>query len=114
MVEDRRYSISMPVQNDEGLKLMFYATKRDIPSPLPRFCYSLDNQRIRGIDWHFFRPGGDGSVVKGWHEHVFTDKHQDNFIVPSSFDHLHIPQSKHIDFVLSRWKIDISQYKLGL
>lgn len=67
-------------------------------------------KRIRGIDWkirhEIIEDGVITGFIKGWHEHIWTDKDEDRFIIPVN------PKMKNEDlqavlqWCVKKWNIE--------
>lgn len=52
-----------------------------IPKPNPSSALELHGKRIRGLNYEVWHDNPDGSVVKGWHEHLWSPEDQDAYVV---------------------------------
>lgn len=101
---------------DIGLTIVARVSKpiSGLPKEQPRCVLSWRGQRIRGLDYSVAhgRPGTAGGVVKGWHEHRWTQQEKDGYIVKAN------PEPNRKDLVsifrwgLKKWNIEVKEEQL--
>jgi hypothetical protein len=110
--EEGRFVIDLPIKNDEGLELRYYAACSDSGIWLPRFSYLFNNERIRGLDFHYSYINFEKTKSSGWHEHKWLDRTQYAERYPNE-DFVNIPRERQIDYILKKWNIDYKeQYRM--
>src|SRR5450755_4729616 len=79
-----------------------------LPRNLPSVAIELKGHRIRGIDRNIRHDNPDGSRVKGWHEHLWSEEHGDDVVIATK-------EPKHKDLkgvlktALKKWDISIRE-----
>jgi hypothetical protein len=66
-----------------GLMIMARAKKSPtgVPRPYPSSALVLDGRfRVRGLNNELWHDNPDGSIVKGWHEHIWINEYEDKFV----------------------------------
>ena len=52
-----------------------------IPNPNPSSALEWHGKRIRGLNYELWHDNPDGSIVKGWHEHLWSPQDQDAYVI---------------------------------
>jgi len=52
-----------------------------VPHPPPSCALEWYGRRIRGLNYELFHDNPDGSIVRGWHEHIWSPKELDAHVV---------------------------------
>jgi len=83
LLQTRVYSTSAPNEPIGGLVVK--AKIRKPPTGLPRLTPSAAlewyGMRIRGINWELWHDNPDGTIVKGWHEHLWSPDERDDRVI---------------------------------
>jgi hypothetical protein len=74
---------SEPGKPISGLVVMAKARQAPtgIPKPNPSSALEWHGKRIRGLNYELWHDNPDGSIVKGWHEHLWSPQDQDAYVV---------------------------------
>src|SRR5262249_40616082 len=101
----RMYCSQIYYKNDpskpiKGLVVMAKARSAPppIPQPTPSAALEWFGHRIRGLNYEQWHDNPDGSTVRGWHEHVWSPREADAYVVPARPE----PRQKTMD-ALFRW-----------
>ena len=103
------FKTSEPNRPIGGLVVMAKARQAPsgVPKPPPSSALEWFGKRIRGLDYEVWHDNPDGSIVKGWHEHVWSPEYQDAYVV------LARPKLKHKGLLdifawsLKKWNIKV-------
>lgn len=80
------------------------------PKGIPSCVLQWHGHRIRGVNWEVWHDNPDGTIVRGWHEHIWNDKDGDGHVVP-----VHVSQPslrKLFEWGLDKWNIEVKQEQL--
>jgi len=82
-VQANVYRKSEPRNPIKGLVVMAKAHRAPpgLPHPTPSAALEWYGKRIRGLNYELWHDNPDGTVVKGWHEHVWSPREQDSHVV---------------------------------
>jgi hypothetical protein len=111
LLQTRVFSASEP--NEPIAGLVIKARLHQAPIGLPRLTPSAALEwygvRIRGINWELWHDNPDGTIVKGWHEHLWSPDEQDERVVAAR------PEPRKRDLFglfkwgLKQWNIEVTQ-----
>jgi hypothetical protein len=82
-IQSQVFSKSEPSKPISGLVVMAKARQAPtgIPKPNPSSALEWHGKRIRGLNYELWHDNPDGSIVKGWHEHLWSPQDQDAYVV---------------------------------
>jgi hypothetical protein len=78
-----------------------------LPRPTPSSALEWFGRRIRGLNYELRHDNPDGTLVAGWHEHVWSPAEEDHRVIAAR------PEPKRRDLLgilkwgLKRWNIEI-------
>jgi hypothetical protein len=82
-----------------------------IPPGIPSVALSYHGYRIRGIDRELRHDNPDGTMVEGWHKHLYSVDYGDSFVIATRE-----PKRKDLRGVfkegLDRWSISVRKQQL--
>ncbi len=85
-----------------------------LPRPTPSAALEWNGKRIRGINYELRHDNPDGTIVKGWHEHVWSPSEQDHRVIPAN------PAPKDrtllgiLQWGLEKWNIEVREQQGNL
>jgi hypothetical protein len=97
-----------------GLVLMATAKKSPpgLPRPYPSAALELRGHfRIRGINYAIRHDCPTGPIVRGWHEHIWTDEYEDYVIRPARPKPKDTSMRGLFNWGLAKWKISVGEPK---
>lgn len=108
-VQAQVFSKSEPSNPISGLIVIAKARQAPtgIPKPNPSSALEWYGTRIRGLNYELWHDNPDGSIVKGWHEHLWSPQDEDAYVV------LARPKPKMrglldiFKWSLKKWNIDV-------
>lgn len=68
--------------------------------------------RIRGLDYEMWHDNPDGTVVRGWHEHVWSQAEEDRRVRSPGREPNDLSLRGLFHWGLERWNIEIEQEQL--
>jgi hypothetical protein len=78
-----------------------------LPRPTPSSALEWYGKRIRGLNYELWHDNPDGTLVKGWHEHIWSPEEDDDRVIAAHPK----PQKKDLLGVLKwglkRWNIEV-------
>jgi hypothetical protein len=84
-----------------SLRLVFWQK-----GPRPNVSLTLDDKRIRGVNYKTVYSAVTRTTLRGWHEHLYDDRYADRDVVP--VQGLGDPTlSELVAFCLRRWNISV-------
>lgn len=83
-----------------------------IPKPNPSAALEWHGKRIRGLNYEVWHDNPDGTIVKGWHEHVWSPADQDSYVVPARPEPTRETLVDIFKWGLRKWNIEIRQEHL--
>lgn len=78
-----------------------------IPKGVPACVLQWHGQRIRGINRELWHDNPDGSIVKGWHEHLWNEEDRDGRVVPA--DIKRADMRGVFEWCLKKWNIEVRE-----
>lgn len=81
-----------------------------LPKGIPSCVLQWHGHRIRGINRELWHDNPDGTVVKGWHEHIWNDQDSDDRVVPANIGQPGL--RKLFEWGLKNWNIEVKQEQL--
>lgn len=85
-----------------------------LPRPTPSAVLEWHGKRIRGLNYEVRHDNPDGSVVRGWHEHLWSPAEQDACVIPAHPE----PQRKDLRGILQwglkRWNIEVREEQVSV
>jgi hypothetical protein len=82
------------------------------PKPLPSVCLLWRGHRIRGLNKELWHDNPDGSTVRGWHEHIWTNEWGDSYVVPARPKPRDLSLRGVLEWGLKQWKITVREKQL--
>lgn len=86
------------------------------PSGLPRLnpssALEWHGKRIRGLNKEIWHDNPDGSVVRGWHEHLWSPEEQDAYVVSARPKPTRIGLLDVFKWGLTKWNIEVLEKQL--
>jgi hypothetical protein len=100
---------SEPHRPIKGLLVMAKARQAPsgVPKPTPSSALEWNGKRIRGLNYELWHDNPDGSVVKGWHEHLWSPEFQDSYVVPARPKLTHKGLTDIFTWSLRKWNIKV-------
>ncbi len=83
-----------------------------LPSQLPSCCLQWHGIRIRCVDREARHDNPDGTYVKGWHEHIWDDRNQDDRVIAAHPIVSHPSLRGIFQWGLDKWKIEVREKQL--
>ncbi len=86
-----------------------------LPRPTPSSALEWYGKRIRGLNYELWHDNPDGTLVRGWHEHIWSPQEGDHRVIAARPK----PQRKNLlgilKWGLNRWNIEVmrEQEELG-
>lgn len=80
-----------------------------LPKPLPSVALEWYGVRIRGLNYEIWHDNPDGSVVRGWHEHVWSPEYEDDCVVPAGPRVTRKGLQDVLKWGLRKWHIEVQQ-----
>ena len=98
--------------------LIAMAKVRQAPPGLPRLTPSSAlvwfGKRIRGLNYEIWHDNPDGSIVRGWHEHIWSPKDQDAHVVQARSEPARKGLVDIFKWGLKRWNIEVLEEQSDL
>lgn len=80
-----------------------------LPRPTPSAALEWHGKRIRGLNYELWHDNPDGTIVRGWHEHLWSPKEQDHRVIPAHPE----PRKRDLQGILKwglrRWNIEVKR-----
>lgn len=98
-----------------GLVLMARVKKSPagVPRPYPSAALVLNGRfRVRGLNHEIRHDNPDGSVVNGWHEHIWTNQHEDKHVRSARPKPNDLTIRGLFEWALRKWNIRLDQRQL--
>ena len=97
---------------EKGLIIRAHAKKSPpgLPKGVPSCVIQWHGYRIRGVNRELWHDNPDGTIVRGWHEHIWNDQDRDSRVVPADVSQPSI--SKLFEWGLKRWNIEVKEEQL--
>jgi hypothetical protein len=80
-----------------------------LPRNFPACALQWHGYRIRGVNWHVYFENDDGTIIKGWHEHIWHDKERDGCVIEAIPPVGQPTLLKLFEWGLSQWKIEVRE-----
>lgn len=97
-----------------GLKIMARVKKAPsgIPKPYPSAALEYGGRyRIRGLNYEIWHDNPDTSIVRGWHEHIWSTECRDRAVIRARPKPTDITVKGLFRWGLAKWKIDVGEVK---
>jgi hypothetical protein len=78
-----------------------------LPPPTPSAALEWYGRRIRGVNYELWHDNPDGSVVKGWHEHIWSPIDEDAYVVAAKPEPTRKALLDVLKWGLKKWNIDV-------
>jgi hypothetical protein len=100
---------SEPGKPIKGLVVMAKANQAPAPLPHPKPSAALEwyGKRIRGLNHEQWHDNPDGSIVKGWHEHIWSPRYQDSYVVEARPIPTRFGLENLFQWGLEKWNIEV-------
>ena len=107
---------SAPNRPIRGLIVMARArpSPPGVPKPIPSSALEWYGKRIRGLNYELWHDNPDGSIVRGWHEHLWSPAEQDRYVVPARPEPTHKGLLDVFKWGLAKWNIEVLEEQLRL
>jgi hypothetical protein len=83
-----------------------------IPKPTPSAAPEWYGKRVRGLNYELWHDNPDGSIVKGWHEHIWSPGDQDSYVVPARPEITRRALLDVLKWGLEKWNIEVLEKQL--
>lgn len=83
-----------------------------IPRPNPSSALEWFGRRIRGLNYEVWHDNPDGSLVRGWHEHLWSPQHRDLYVIPARPEPTRKGLLDILKWGLAKWNIEVKQQQL--
>lgn len=92
-----------------GLVIMAkcYQSPSGLPRPTPSSALEWHGRRIRGLNYELWHDNPDGTIVKGWHEHIWSPAEQDARVIEARPEVTQRDVRGVFAWGLKKWGIDI-------
>ena len=93
----------------KGLVVMAKAHQAPAPFPSPPPSAALEwfGTRIRGLNFEVRHDNPDGSIVRGWHEHIWSPIYRDALVVPAKPEVVRRTLRDVFRWGLKKWRIEV-------
>jgi hypothetical protein len=100
----------------KGLIIMAKArhSPTGIPKPLPSSALVWYSRRIRGLNYELWHDNPDGSIVRGWHEHLWSPEQGDEHVVAARPEPTRRGLLDVFRWGLKKWNIEVLEDQEGL
>lgn len=100
---------SEPNNPIRGLMVMAKARQSPtgIPKPNPSSALEWHGKRIRGLNYELWHDNPDGSIVKRWHEHLWSPEDQDSYVVSAEPKPTRKGLLDIFKWSLKKWNIEV-------
>jgi hypothetical protein len=78
-----------------------------LPKPNPSSALEWNGKRIRGLNYELRHDNPDGTIVKGWHEHLWSPEDQDSYVVSARPKPQRCGLGDVFKWSLKKWNIKI-------
>jgi hypothetical protein len=95
-----------------GLVIVARAKKSPpgVPRPWPSAALELGGHfRIRGLNYAIRHDCPDGPMVDGWHEHIWTNKHEDHVVIKAQPKPRDTSIRGMFEWGLRKWNIKVGE-----
>ena len=115
-MQTRIFSVTEPNEPIGGLvvKAKLHQAPIGLPRLTPSAALEWYEQRIRGINYELWHDNPDGTIIKGWHEHIWSPDEQDHRVVAAR------PELRRKDLLgvlkwgLKKWNIEVRKEQADL
>ena len=83
-----------------------------VPKPIPSSALEWFGKRIRGLNYEVWHDNPDGSVVRGWHEHVWYPQYRDSYVVAARPEPTRKDLLAVLKWGLVKWNIEVQEEQL--
>lgn len=52
-----------------------------IPRAIPSSVLEWHGRRVRGVNYEIWHDNPDGTIIRGWHEHLWSPQDQDSYVI---------------------------------
>ncbi len=86
-----------------------------LPHPKPSSALMWYSKRIRGLNHEVRHDNPDGTSVRGWHEHLWSPKHEDALVIAARPEPTRRELKDILKWGLDKWNIEVEgeQRELG-
>jgi hypothetical protein len=78
-----------------------------VPHPPPSAALEWFGKRIRGLNYELWHDNPDGTIVKGWHEHLWSPAEQDAHVVRARPEPTKRQLLDIFKWGLAKWNIEV-------
>jgi hypothetical protein len=109
IIESGVFKKSNPGTPIGGLVVMAKARQAPtgIPKPNPSSALMWYGKRIRGLNYELWHDNPDGSIVKGWHEHLWSPEDEDAYVISARPKPTRRGLLDIFKWSLKRWNIEV-------
>jgi hypothetical protein len=96
------------------IKAKAHEAPSGLPHPTPSAALEWFGKRIRGINYEVWHDNPDGTIVRGWHEHLWSPTEEDAYVISARPEPTRKRLLDILKWGLDKWNIEVLQEQGGL